>query len=1033
MKKIFSAVATLAILLFAGCTQDLSQDHNINVPAEGSTLTIGLADGRTYLGDLDEETGARKVYWSAGDQVAANGEASTEIVINEENKANANFTFGTTVTYPAKVLYPAEMYKDASTITVPALQARATGSFGVDAAPMAAVADGATTPMLQHLMGVLRLRLVAGDEAHNEIIKVSVKGNDGEQMSGDFAIDYANGVLTSTGSTAAADLVASVKVNKTLSEEVTDVFVVIPAREYAQGLTITIYDAQGHFMAQSTTAGQAITVDEGKIYALPQLAFNPTGTSFDIEISSAAELIAFAKDYNEGKYEGLVSSVIGLTQDIVFDDATNAEWVAIGGTFNGVDNYFEGNFNGNGHSIKNWKTTKPLFGYTSSSSLISNLTIDASCALTATSSNGNYSALLVGYHRGDLQNCTNNANIAVSGTWGADLHVGGLVARIVVGSVKGCINNGNITFDSTVSLAGKTVYVGGIAARISNPNGMIVDSTNNGAITNSGSNVSTANNYKGYFGGIVGECHGTVSGCINGENGTITGTMKVPMHYVGGIAGTVGSVVTEGTLTSYGKVKDCTNNASINYNPETTRTGDVNGRYVMIGGITGQNYGEVSGNTNNGSIASATSVKFVYIGGVVGYIDSTNAVILKNNSVSKNVVVNATGEGNSVGVGGLIGALHGGVVVDLKDDTGKIECTVKGGSGKSGFYPGTGGIVGYINSSCTIKNASNWSGVLHVDFANKKGGNPSFGGIVGSANSGCVIEDCIVNGTFVTVMAEGWTGKVAIGGALGFTNGNTTISGTTNNVDLSMSGTSTAANNSNPIYLGGVVGFAAQGTIAISDCHNTKALWNRQYNNNGYGNGTLPNYVGGIIGVYGIDTTSGTIAILECTNTGAVTGYRGHGGGIAGYIRNATITDCSTSATVSCNGPTGGIVCDAVNVSISGCTVKNNLTSGQKGSLYSRAGGIAATLDGTSTIDNCSYFGTIAINTAKQPVYYGGLSGYTSSASTIKNSKFGGTVNKVAISASNYLANLAHLCVGTGEATTPTIENCSYWDGIITE
>ena len=1030
MKKIFRTVAALAVVMFAGCTNDLTNDVVAPV-GEGTTVTLGL-DTKTSLGELVD--GSRKVYWSAGDQININGDTSKEIVIDADNKGLATFSFGKILNTPYSILYPAEDYKDASTITLPAVQAAASGSFGVDAAPMAAyVTAVGETPLLLHLTAVVRLQIKAAEGGDAcRISKIEFRGGGNEQVSGDFAINYQTATLTAT-STAVADQVVTARVNKSLSTEAaTDVFIVVPAQEYA-GFTVRIIDEYGHFMEKSSTA--TIELAKGQIVAMPAFPFEPTGTDVNVEIKSAAELVAFANDYNAGLYEDVEPFVVEVKDDIVFDDATNAEWVPIGGKFDGVDRYFDGVFNGNNFSVKNWKSAQPLFGYTGSGSLVKDLTIDASSAVTADYSKGNYVASLVGYLRGDVQNCTNNANIAVKGAWNADMYVGGLVARIVIGSVEGCTNNGNITFDSTVSLVGKTVYVGGVAARISNASGTITNSTNNGAIVNAGSNVSTATTYKAYFGGIIGACHGTVSGCTNGENGTITGTMKVPVHYVGGIAGTVDSVVDEddGTLTSYGKVKNCTNNASFSYNPETTRTGDVNGRYVMVGGIAGQNYGEVSGNTNNGSIASATSVKFVYIGGVVGYIDNTNAVILKNNSVSKSVVVNATGEGNSVGVGGLIGALYGGVVVDLNDDTGKIECTVKGGSGKSGFYPGTGGIVGYMGTSCTIKNASNWSGVLHVDFANKKGGNPGFGGIVGSANSGCVIEDCIVNGTFVTVMAEGWTGKIAIGGALGFTNGNTTISGTTNNVDLSMSGTSSASNNSNPVYLGGVVGFAAEGTIAISDCHNTKALWNRQYNNNGYGSGMKPNYVGGIIGVYGIETTSGTIAISECTNTGALTGYRGHGGGIAGYIRNATITGCSTSAHVSCNGPTGGIVCDAVNVSISGCTVMNNLTSGQKGSLYSRAGGIAATLDGTSTIDDCSYFGTIGINTARQPVYYGGLAGYTSSESTIKNSKFGGTVNKVAISASNYLANLAHLCVGTGDATTPTIQNCSYWDGTITE
>lgn len=932
MKKIFSAVATLAILLFAGCTQDLSQDQNINVPAEGSTLTIGLADGRTYLGDLDEETGARKVYWSAGDQVAANGEASTEIVINEENKANANFTFGTTVTYPAKVLYPAEMYKDASTITVPALQARATGSFGVDAAPMAAVADGNSVPMLQHLMGVLRLRLVAGDEAHNEIIKVSVKGNAGEQMSGDFAIDYANGVLTSTGSTAAEDLVASVKVNKTLSEAVTDVFVVIPAREYAQGLTITIHDAQGHFMTQSTTAGQSVVVSEGKIYALPQLAFNPTGTSFDIEISSAADLVAFAKDYNEGKYEGLVWTVIGLTQDIVFDDATNAEWVAIGGKFNGVNNYFEGNFNGNNFSIKNWTATQPLFGYTSSSSLISNLTIDASCTIEATPENspeGHFGAL-VAYHKGLIKNCHNNADVTITGSWTVSPRIGGVVGRIAGGDIEGCTMNGDVQDDATFVTTSHP-YIGGILGTATSTTGDVKKSTMYGDITISNAVKSTSVSY--YVGGVAGMFRGgSMTGCANGS-ADVTPTMTITtttegfkQAYVGGIVGML-----DNTEDGVDVLNGCTNYATVKFGVNNSMISDG---VVALGGIVGQAKNSLDGCTNYGKVhayaANATALcHHMHIGGIVGHS-------IRNDYSPDSIVI------------------------DEAENNGTIMLTGhKDGPTIKHYWVTVGGILGLdAGTTCTYVTNSTNNGFVGVSFAASSrcdGRGSSIGGIVGLLyRGGSKIESCTNNGYVCNYNYNNTnTGAVTnngagiAGGIAGYAGGvdgtpltitechSNCIAGPATHPSEMFGGSSTTFG----IYgyrglNGGLVGFASY--TNITDCTSKCEVYQHQ---NGY--------LGGAVGLLqdstlsGCTITSQDVRIKNANTVGA--------GGLVGATKNA----CTISNNIF-NGNIAGTACTAYGVLLGVVDAGTTTGTGNKvkGKLLNAAITLDSTMVGTATGTN---------------------------------------------------------------------------------
>ena len=65
MKKIFRSVAALAVVMFAGCTTDMTDD--VVAPSTGgtTTITVGFDETKTSLGELVD--GVRKVYWSAGD------------------------------------------------------------------------------------------------------------------------------------------------------------------------------------------------------------------------------------------------------------------------------------------------------------------------------------------------------------------------------------------------------------------------------------------------------------------------------------------------------------------------------------------------------------------------------------------------------------------------------------------------------------------------------------------------------------------------------------------------------------------------------------------------------------------------------------------------------------------------------------------------------------------------------------------------------------------------------------------------------
>ena len=1058
MKKIFRTVAALAVVMFAGCTQDFGNDVVAPVVG-GTTVTVGLDDSRVYLGELVD--GTRKVYWSTSDQINVNGVTSTGNPVLSEDKCAATFTFDATLEYPYSILYPAEMYKDAQTITLPALQGAATNSFANDTTPMVAYQAVEGSVQLHHLAGVLRLQVKLPAEsthAGHKLNKVEVRGLNGEQLSGDFTIDYQAETLVGASAND-ADKVVTTTASKTLSaEQAVDIFVVVPAQEYAGGLSVRLIDDAGHFMDVKSAA---MTIAKGEIKAMPVLEYAPTGTIIGVEIKSAAELIAFAKDYNQAKYYGIQPFVVHITEDIVFDDATNAAWEAIGGTFaegselniltGSTTNYWHGYLEGNGHSIKNWVTSRPLFAYSGGGSMIKDLTIDASCTLTANYavSENSYFGPFVNYHRGNLVNCHNYANITVVGAWATGGYIGGLVGRTVVGSVKECTNHGNITVAADYAADQKILHVAGISGYISNADGSVSHCTNYGKIiAEDGAKISESDTEDWdsyvYMGGIVGKAEGNIEDCVNDAAATITTQMEAVCHQIGGIVGC--------SENAKAYVRRCTNHANINFNTLPTRTSDADGRYGYIGGIAGQTVNDITDCANYGSIYSTTSLKMHYVGGIVGLVSKDSGVEhveFQNNINGKDVVIQATGAARVLYIGGLIGENNcSTTIVDLTNDTGSILGTIKGGNVENSAKYGTasfGGYVGATITAMTIKGTTEGANI-DLDYTAKRSAlRHCHGGVIGSSTvAGLVVENVESNNYIKVTTAKVVLGYVetGMGGILGYAlKGGVTITNATSNCPISWN-RGNDKSNGNPCYTGGIVGYVVEGDATITGCHNTAELQNWFYNNNGYRStaDAKPCNTAGIIGGFGwLSEAAGTLTVTNCSNSGKLYAQRGCVGGITGSVCNATISGCTftegeiynAQGNANLQGVVGGISAAVENSSITGCTVKADILGGTNGSVVYRAGGIAGIMEGVSSIDNCAYFGAISHHNADATKvdYYGGIAGMAENTTTIKNSKFGGTIWGTAITSSNYENFIANLVTNGGTEYDAVVENCIYWDG----
>ena len=982
-----------AIGLLAGCAKEIVND-NTSVPEDGikTVLQVGLTPAvKTYLGN--DGTSTHKVYWSDGDQIAVNGVSSDALSGVAAETSSVNFTFNEVLSTPYNVVYPASIYDaTSSTVTLPAVQAYKAGGFADGMFPMAGYTTSASSLTLNHLCAVVKvsiLRATSSADTDN-IASVRFSGNNGEQVSGTFSIDFQNATLSGSSTDDADKVVRVVKNLETSTSQAVEYYLVVPAGTYSNGFTVTVQDVNGHIMAKSKASSAPLVA--GHLYDLPEFQFIPTGTELGVKITSAADLVQFATDYNNNVYAGLGSTLVAtVTQDIVFDATSSTAFNATGGIGlkinyfgDAVDVYFDGVFNGGNHKISGLAATTPLFKATSQSGQVKDLTLDNTCSFTFTHNNASemYACSVVGYNRGHVDNVSVAADITLEGgniTKG--LALGGIVGRDVTGEVKDCVYSGNITVPDTYVVDNQKTYVGGLVGYISNPDGKVTDSDFEGTIDFAGTVASTdKNNPYLFIGGIIGSNAGTVSGCEAKATNTKEITMDNNSSYVATIQNHSRKAyhLVQGGIAGYnaGTVSGCTNGASTKnfVLANATKGGtsdDANSRYYDVGGIVGLNAegATVSGCTNNGLFESRSTPRIQKIGGVAGY--NLGTVSSSSNSNTGDIVIaSATGQAPynlRVGeVGGVIGN-NGGTVSDIQN-AGDITLSRTENSAKVEMK--FGGVIG-LNAAAidggagkSISNTGNIT--ISYNPATVTTDGLRFGGIVGSTQAS--VQNATNSGNVTYALsATNVMSKLYMGGVAGEVRNtaNVTVSGCENSGEVYFNINAQAAAHTGD-YLGGIVGFVTgeDGTTTVSNCENSGYI---------HINGNIATACTDLIaaGIVGKMNESGSIT--DCNNIGGAS----NAGEVYIGFSNAAHTD----------NYAGGILGKTVksDLAVSGCTNSGKIWGGngtkQNGKTF-YVGGIAAYLDGVSSIDDCENNGVLLNNQFNNTVtkvgstFEGGIAGF---------------------------------------------------------
>ena len=323
MNKLFW-LALPALILAASCTKNEKPAPQQN---DCTVLSVGLPDGVTKTTMSESVSGSRSVYWVDGDRISVNGITSNPLSGVSAESASATFTVPGVLSTPYSILYPASFWKDASTITLPAAQTYAAGTFATDTAPLCGYATSAEGVSLNHLCAILQISVKkdAAVSASN-LASITFKGNHGEQVSGDFTLNYSTTVLTPAGAGASISL----SVGQPLSESsALDLFMVVPAGTYDQGFTVLLEDASGRTMTKIKSSGA--TLAAGKLLKFKEFTFKPSPEATEFTIEDITEEVLPLDGFN---ITGRVVDQDGNPlRDVVVSDGHKCVQTMIDGTF----------------------------------------------------------------------------------------------------------------------------------------------------------------------------------------------------------------------------------------------------------------------------------------------------------------------------------------------------------------------------------------------------------------------------------------------------------------------------------------------------------------------------------------------------------------------------------------------------------------------------------------------------------------------------------------------------------------------------
>ena len=291
MKRFF--LFALVASVFAACSTDTTQELAPEIPTVPTQLYASF-DGQ----DARVELQGRTMVWTAGDLVSVfylsngNDKWAFQGSTGDESGSLMKVAAGeaTSATSRVVAVYP---YSDTYSIDPATLVVRASlsaeqsylkDSFGVGSSIL--VSSGETDHLVfKNVCGWLKLQFAGADATCVE--KITLRGNDGEQVAGDIYINSSDGscVTASASDAASADdvILTSVTLDcgsgvELNGESPTSFYIALPPQTFAKGLTATAVCADGTQMTKTTP--KQVVVKRGHIVPMEEVKYAATNVIY---------------------------------------------------------------------------------------------------------------------------------------------------------------------------------------------------------------------------------------------------------------------------------------------------------------------------------------------------------------------------------------------------------------------------------------------------------------------------------------------------------------------------------------------------------------------------------------------------------------------------------------------------------------------------------------------------------------------------------------------------------------------------------
>lgn len=761
--------AGLVIMIGASCEkiQETTENEIKEIAYDGYGVPMSFkAKGQDVM-KSDIDVGASAIVWDSDDAIAIyDGSQLREFSVSSRSNGNKIATFSGSAadvsTYYSVTPYSAATLDTDIKVTIPATQT-VIGDHCVDGEAMVATATVAAGDDISftNQFSLLKINLSGSD-----IVSVTLTGKSDEAICGEKVFSTSDGSFSGTPEGKTINLVYKASKEGAYGAfPAGDYFVVLWPGEFTGGFKLIMTKSDGSKAIKSTSANVTFALNSGANAS----TIDDVTTWVPNTITTANQLKMWrrvAEYYAEGEE-------VKLGADI---DLGGYAWTPV--------EQFIGIFNGQNHKIYNFTVNSDAqrvgfianLGDGSAASVLKNTVFGSSDGTSAdgasainisTTSSGWAYAGLVGYVKSNasVQNVTNFVPVTGLAAMTVKHRIGGVVGMIGNNvTISECHNWADI-YDRSACDTGEGSSVAGVVGGWGGSNSELIGCTNHGQVYNYCTGVP-------YVAGVIGYTMGEgmlIENCHNLENGSKEiSNEAVSTRDTDKFGSLNWSILTGGIVAVVGKnvtINKCTNTMKV-YGKSTSTS---NCR-ACIGGIAGgciRNGSSIKGcSSSSGDTRPFGDLNTdITAGGIIGFVGNNSDMVITKaddgtwTTNSTRIHQNNVNNNHALYFGGIVGLLNSkNAVVSYCRNTGKIDS--RGNTADKGTFCG-GGICG--SAIGTITNCIN-DGIIY-NTTGGSGTNVKYysGGICGDTDAPKEISYCTNNGP-VSVYSS--NGSTATGGIL---------------------------------------------------------------------------------------------------------------------------------------------------------------------------------------------------------------------------------------------------------------------------